>query len=352
MFSWGASGQFYIGSGASVHCENNTNDRVVLSLTNTDFISDGDFNAGASDIHFISTDNEDIMVGGPVDFDRIFVETNNSNLIMQSAINANIVNFESGNFDLNSHSIFVFELIEGENNDRSFFGSNGGYVLHRTTLNTPSNVNPGNLGISFTSTENLGEINILRYHTVVDEDGNESLNRRYDLRFSENPTSQNGTIKFSYLEKELNGLPENDLRLWLDDGTGWSLAGTETRNSGENWLEISGNVIQSLNWTAASANFTPVIDLGSNKQLEIGEIYPNPVAVGTQQINLPVSSSSNLDVSLRIVDQLGRQVASQEVQLHNGIDNLPVDVMSLSSGMYFLTVQAENQLISLKLLVQ
>jgi hypothetical protein len=79
------------------------------------------------------------------------------------------------------------------------------------------------------------------------------------------------------------------------------------------------------------------------------QLYPNPAAV---QVNLKMSGAKDLAVDLRIADATGRIVLDLgRQQLHQGELSAPIDVHTLSSGLYRLVVQQGDAATSLPLQV-
>lgn len=62
------------------------------------------------------------------------------------------------------------------------------------------------------------------------------------------------TVRLHYLDAEINGNNEANLRLWRRDGANWTTSGTSVRDTTNNWVETSG-VTQFSPW--AIAELTP-----------------------------------------------------------------------------------------------
>jgi hypothetical protein len=80
----------------------------------------------------------------------------------------------------------------------------------------------------------MGVLQILRSHQPKANPGNAaatSIQRSY-LIMPDNNTGLNATLRFYYLDAELNGKNENTLTLWRStDGIHWVLAGVDNRNT-------------------------------------------------------------------------------------------------------------------------
>ncbi len=350
LLGWQADAQFYIGPGATVSA--NLGGITVITLAGGDFINDGTFSSGTSDFYFLNNSGDDLSIGGTgnTTFDYLYVKTGAKNLVLEQDINAALVIFEDGHFDLNGNNVNLAGIIVDEDETRSFIGPNGGEIVHQTNLTAPSGANPGNLGAVITSVADLGEVTIRRTHLPDMDGGAESINRRYTITPANN-AGLDATLRFFYLENELNGLSENDLELWRNEGPGWDLQGTTDRDANENWLELSG-IDAFSEWTAAELDFTPVIELDGNRALLVGELFPNPVSTGNGYVQLAVTSPENLQINLRIVDGLGRVLYKNEYDLMAGEQVLQLSHPDLSAGMYQVQMEAEGRFAVLKLVVQ
>jgi hypothetical protein len=349
LLSWQAQAQFYISPGATVAADDGG--LSVISLQDIDWVNDGTFSAGYSDVHFISTDGGDHSIGGSGNqgFDYLFVEMGTRKLVLDQAASAVRVLFSSGYFDLNGNDLDLTELIVDEGEDRSFIGPNGGAIVHQANLNAPTGENPGNLGAAITSAANLGQTTIRRTHQAATSDGGPSINRRYTISPTNN-SGLNATLRFFYLDSELNGLSESGLELLRNDGSGWALGGTSARDASANWLEATG-ISSFTEWTAADGTFTSAIDLPGGQALRIGTPFPNPMSSSTAFVQLPVDSPTRLGVQLRLFDVLGRELASAQEVLIAGDKLVSFRTGTLPAGLYVLQLETEGQQVSYKLAV-
>lgn len=68
-------------------------------------------------------------------------------------------------------------------------------------------------------------------------------------------------------------------------------------------------------------------------------LYPNP---GVNEINILVSSNKKSQAQLKILDNLGRVVRQQEVNLSVGNNSISIDIKNLSKGIYNLVIKGEG----------
>lgn len=347
--SWSAHAQLYIGEGALLQA--GTAAVSILSIHSGDFINDGAFNAGSSEVYFISTAGENPSISGssPTAFDNLYVNTGAQDLILEQDIDANIVGFISGRFDLNGNDVMLSGNIIDENDSRHFIGSNGGSIIHQTSLNAPGGENPGNLGATISSAANLGEVTIRRTHVSAVNDGGESIARRYTIAPANN-SGLNATLRFSYLSHELNDLEENELELWENSGSGWSLEGASSRDASANWVELSG-INSFAEWTAATPGFTPVIELDGKEIMTISNPFPNPLRQG-ERLTVAIQTPAAVDAQLCLTDQLGRELRCQVLRLLNGKQQAGLETQGLPTGLYYLTVSAARAQQTMKVIIQ
>ena len=193
-------------------------------------------------------------------------KTGTAKIILQRPIEVRqTLSFMSGLVELNNFSIDLSttgQLI-GEGENTRIIGANGGYIQIVNTLNAPNSSNPGNLGAIITSSQNLGIVTIKRGHrsqTNGSGAGNSVL-RYYDIEPTNN-SGLNATLRFSYLDAELNTLDENSIVLWKSPDTQtWTEIGGDSRNTTSNWVEKTA-INDFSRWTLSSpGNALPVTGL-------------------------------------------------------------------------------------------
>jgi hypothetical protein len=187
-------------------------------------------------------------------------------LILQRDITiSQSINFQTGFFELNNNQVSLAgtALINNENENSRFIGTNGGNINTIVSLNGPTSVNPGNLGAIITSSQNLGLVTISRGHRSQTNGGGSgnSILRYYDI-LPANNSNLNATLRFNYFDAELNGLNENSLLLWKsNDNVNWVNAGFTSRNEVDNYVEKIG-ITDFSRWTLSSVgNALPVVGL-------------------------------------------------------------------------------------------
>jgi Secretion system C-terminal sorting domain len=228
-----AQGIFRVSPGTELLVNNNV--RIVFN--NSSFENNGSLGI-ASQSRFVFTGNSAVVaISGTGNTVLGELELNKSAGVVQLNRPLSIftsVIFTSGNFDLNGNTLFFLadpngQLI-GENTNSRIIG-NTGRVRKPATLNAPSNLNPGNIGVFISSGQNPGATTIERLHYPVN---GQNVRRVFHLTPTNN-TALNATLQFQYLDAELSGLDENLLSVWRSD------------NGTSGWTNIGGVVNPALN---------------------------------------------------------------------------------------------------------
>lgn len=175
-------------------------------------------------------------------------------------INGNLT-MQSGNLELNHFNIDLGSgtgQIVNETNDSRITGTAGGTIMKTANLNAPSSVNPGNIGIEISSSQNLGNTVIKRGHVQQTGNGGISIYRYFDITPANN-ASLNATLKMYYFDNELSGLDESKLQFYKSDDNGatWTSIGKDNNDATADF--VTKNSIPSLSsWTLYEAGALPV----------------------------------------------------------------------------------------------
>jgi hypothetical protein len=235
-----------------------------LTLKNIDLVNNGNFLVATTNpVSF--TGNAPSFIGGDqaIRFFKLEInKTGDQTVSLHRTISVGEgVFFTAGLLDLNGFDIDLGTTghLDGEREDSRVIGPNGGNVVFSVNLNSPTNSNPANLGVIFTSDQDLGNVTIKRGHqSQVNIPGaGRSVLRNYNI-LPTNNTNLNATVRFKYFNGELNGLDENSLVFFKsDDGINWSVLGLTSRDTAANFVEKTG--IASLSrLTLSTINNSPL----------------------------------------------------------------------------------------------
>ena len=199
-----------------------------------------------------------------------------------------------------------------------------------------SSINLGGLEIAPDATYVIsGENAVARSATAISGIENSSVSRVYSSAAL--LSGFTGTLTFSYLEGELNGIAEGNLVLELqaEDGSWMSYIGTvdETNNT------VSYNFNDAVSFktvTASAAGATLTVEDLSPDPSSI-YVYPNPTA------NRIYIQADNIKKA-ELFDLMGRRVHST--------NQSQIDMSNLSSGNYILHIKTRNKTQSFKIIKQ
>lgn len=336
-----ASAQLVITPGAQLYMQNSSE----ITLENIDLVNNGDFIAGTSTIFFTGSPLANISGSSPLSFYNLSLDkAPNSVLRLQRSINVthNII-FNTGVLDLNAFDVNLSTTgsLVNESETSRIVGSAGGHVLANMILNTPLSVNPGHLGATITSANDLGNVIIRRGHQQQSNVSGASpgIFRYYEI-IPENFTDLKMNLRLSYFDIELTDINETGLVIWRKDGENWTNLGFSTRNTTENFVEKDG--IGSLSrFTLAHESANPLTKQETfkgnvsheHKIKEAIYVWPNPVA---DRVNVSIYSLTDTQVNLILFDIKGALIYTETKQLKSGINQLQVKLSQLPAGVYTL----------------
>ena len=199
-----------------------------------------------------------------------------------------------------------------------------------------SSVNLGGLKITPADTYVIsGDNAISRASTPISSGSNSSVSRVYSSTAL--LSGFTGTLNFSYLEGELNGIEEADLVLELQsDDDSWT-SYTGTRDETNNTVSYTFNDPVSFKAVTASAAGATLTIEDINPAGSSILVYPNPTA---DRIYIQADTNSKAE----LFDLMGRKVRST--------NQSQMDMSTLSSGNYILQVKTQNKTQSFKIIKQ
>lgn len=87
------------------------------------------------------------------------------------------------------------------------------------------------------------------------------------------------------------------------------------------------------------------VRLINNESTLFAEVYPNPV---NDILNLRISSEKRLQAELTIIGLDGKTYMSRKLALDEGITLSAIDIKSLNSGAYFVSVKTDGEMLTIK----
>jgi hypothetical protein len=247
IISFVANGQAVFRLSAATEMRVNNNVRVVLN--NISFENNGNTDIAPFSRFVFTGNTPSVSIGGNGNMVMGELELNKPAGVVQLNRPLSIftsVIFTLGNLDLNGTTLFLAtdpngQLI-GENNNSRVFG-NSGILRKPAILNAPVNINPGNIGVFISSSQNLGATTIDRQHYTVN---NQNVRRVFHITPATN-ANLNAALRFQYLDPELGGLDENLLSVWKSaTGTGGWITQGGVVDAGQNSIALNG--VNDFSW--------------------------------------------------------------------------------------------------------
>ncbi|MEZ4828729.1 MAG: T9SS type A sorting domain-containing protein [Bacteroidia bacterium] len=243
--------------------------QVRLVLQDTRWEQEGTFDAGQSTVRVvgdaIAADCALASTSGITLYQLELKKTTN-NLQLETPLNiTGKLSFFLGNLDLNGYTLDLGStglLIDETETHHVLDQAGGGAVRVTANINSPAQVNPGNIGVALSSGANWGVTNLIRRHNTYNLGGGNSILRSFEINPSNN-SGLNATMRFYYFDAELNGVPESGFQLFqsTNNGLTWANGGIASHNTTDNWVEVGGINSFSL-WTTAPLSSFPLTWMG------------------------------------------------------------------------------------------
>lgn len=337
-----------IQSGATISTSNNA--VIVFNDCNLDNASN---NVSFSNSLLTENGNINTNIGGTgmLDFKQITINKPGATLKMVGdlTIQDKLI-FQTGFVDLNNHilNLAPLALLKNEKSTGRLIGDNGGFASINVLMNNPNLQNPGNLGLSVTSSADMGTVSILRGHKIQTQGGSPfSIKRNYAIE-SSNGENFNGLLRFAYFDDELAGIDESVLQIWSSiDAANWINEGYTAKDETQNYLESSN--INSLSWFTMS-NPTPGIksdpvfdyrvnkDLNKTKQILFdAKAIPNP-CIQNEPAWIELTASHEVKGIIQLINPMGEIVNTKPFQTKIGYEKFLLSTQDLIKGMYFVKV--------------
>jgi hypothetical protein len=113
---------------------------------------------------------------------------------------------------------------------------------------------------------------------------------------------------------------------------------------GENHGYVDNNIVHLTFGTKTSVRENPANIVG------LEQIYPNPAS---ERVNVIVQVDRPVTANISLINMLGQQVLSTTREFgYIGAHNIEFNVSDFKSGIYFVRVQAGNNVVTRKLIVQ
>ena len=216
---------------------------AALVVSDGHFTNNGTFSSGGTGTLYMkgSVPSMNSIIGGnnTTGLQNIVIDKSSNGVKLESNLTCfGDIQMQSGDLNLNGQTIFLFNsaAIQNETGTNRIWGDSGQIIL-TTNLNAPSNVNPGNMGVVISSTDNLGTFTLYRYHQAQAVNGSSAITRYYKIDYFN--TSLTADYTFNYFDSELNGNTEAWLEPWKYQGS-WQQADAAARDAVANTIQVNG----------------------------------------------------------------------------------------------------------------
>jgi hypothetical protein len=284
----------------------------VLVLNNISLMHNGSFVPDSSTVLFTGDQASSIEGAQPVFFHNLSI--GRVVQVYNSISVAGQISMDGGNLQLNTYTLDLGSTgsIMGERNGSSIQGK----VTATAFLSAPQEVNPGNIGVAFTSPSNLGTTTITRGNVSL-ADG--SIQRYFDIS-PENNTHLQASLRFYYLAEDLGGIAKKELNLFQQDG--WVCLGRDAADDTAQWV-MKNNIDRLQRFTLAKG---PV-------EGSLVQIYPNPAH---DVFSIRLYSPTDQAGTVCLYDGGGRLVGLKEIHCQVGSNTIQWRVTGLAAGMYYV----------------
>lgn len=346
IYKLNAQQNIVILSGTSITTANN----AVLVFENCN-LSNSSINVNFTNALLTESGNLNTTIGGTgvLNFKQLTINKPAASLKMINdlTIQDKLI-FQSGNVDLNGHILELapLALLIGEKGTSRLVGDNGGFAAINVIMNNPNLQNPGNLGLSVTSSADMGTVSILRGHKIQSQGGLPfSIKRNYAIE-SNNGENFNGLMRFAYFDEELAGIDESVLQIWSSiDAANWINRGYTSKDQTLNYLQ--SNNLSKLEWFTMS---DPTPGIGTDPIFEQrvyvskndadqfkleAQLSPNPIKQN-EQVWIELTVNREAKGRIQILNAVGKQIKSNPIFVKVGAQRMQLNTSEFLPGLYLI----------------
>ena len=325
-----------VGTGTSIKSSGGAS----INLKDVNLENNGTINQAKGDGSFRFSGKKNATISGSSSPTFAILKIAKTNAKVSLATNINIVSsvaFTSGLLDLNKKNMTLnaSASLSGESETSYIIGPLGGEVVITVNMNKPTAVNAGNLGAVITSAFDLGQVTIRRGHKLQSGTGMQGSIARY---YSIVPTSaQTSTVRLYYLDTELNGKIENQLKFFrsADNGGSWFDQSFTSRNVASNWVEKTGVTAFDRLTLSSDVAFTGISTDPSSELAQQDKMMLKKFVVGPNPNNGNfwfVINSIDKETTVSLFTTDGKRVKEFRVS-----DQRQQQVNGIANGVYLLT---------------
>ncbi len=234
--------QMVVQNGATIKTSGN----AIITLQDINLVNNGTINQQTGEGKFLFTGTQANTISGTANntqFDSLLIAKTGTGKVSlsQNITVGSGIKMTTGKIDMVNNNINLLPTAKlvGETETSHITSTGNGYITITLTINGAVANNPGNLGAVISTMQNMGSTVVKRGHSsqVNANNSGNSLLRYFEIS-PVNNTALNATLRFNYLDAELNGLSESDLNLFKStDNITWQNEGFTSRNASLNYVE-------------------------------------------------------------------------------------------------------------------
>jgi hypothetical protein len=312
-------------------------DKAQIVMNGMGLNNNGIFRANSGTLIFTGGQNEGAAYISGSSFPILYhliIDRSSGDLLLNTRIfvNGNL-ELVTGNLDLNNYSIDLGSTgrLTGESRRARITGQHGGYIKATAFLQSPKEVNPGNLGLQLNSEANLGSTSIIRGHVQqLNKNGELSIERYYEIDPAF-PVGNNVKVHAYFLDVESADYDPQDLVLW------------SSHDAGRNWITVNTNS-KEYELTKVQVQLPIRVTYFSREmsnQMKNGfiQLFPNPV---TEKFTLWFNYPKQEDLTINLYNSNGQLLESRRVKTADGFNRIDWQVGKYSGGNYQLRFAGEK----------
>jgi len=162
-----------------------TADNVFINLDDTNINNEGALRTPSSTLIINGTQTISLQGAGIYELHRLVLNSTDVLSIEQNILLNEQLIFNQGRVNLNDSRVDLGEVsgeLIGETDDNYLFADGSGFIVKPFNFDLPTDLDPGNLGLSLSSSENLGASELIRAHEVLSLPGGaQSIRRSYEV---------------------------------------------------------------------------------------------------------------------------------------------------------------------------